>query len=212
MKFILGKKIAMAQVWDAKGRVVPVTVVKAGPCYITQVKTKDKDGYEAVQIGFSPKDDAGTESGKFKKMTKAMQGHLKDLPAVRIIKEYRIPAGEIKRGDVFDVSVFSPGDVVKVSGTSKGKGFQGVVKRHGFHGSPKTHGHKDQLRMPGSIGAGGVQHVRKGQRMAGRMGGENTTVLNLEVIQVDKEKNQLLIKGAIPGARGGTVMIYKSTI
>ena len=164
MKCILGKKLDMTQVWDYKGRVTPVTIVKAGPCYVTQVKTKAKDGYEAVQLGFAA---FGTTT--LKKMTKAMQGHLKDLPALSRLREHRISGSELKRGDVIDVAIFSPGDMVRVVGTSKGKGFQGVVKRHGFHGSPKTHGHKDQLRMPGSIGAGGVHHVRKGMRMAGGM-------------------------------------------
>lgn len=187
----------MTQVWDEKGRVVPVTIVQAGPCYITQVKTKDKDGYEAVQLG----------SGLKKQLTKPLRGHLKELPQLRWLREIMIHDAEVKRGDVLDVSMFAPGDKVKVTGVSKGKGFQGVVKRHGFHGSPATHGHKDQLRMPGSIGAGGVQHVRKGQRMAGRMGGGNVTVANLQIMEVDKDKNQLLIKGAIPGARGGLVVI-----
>jgi len=202
MKAILGKKLNMTQIWNAEGKVVPVTVIEAGPCTVTQVKSAEKDGYAAVQLGF----------GNKKKITKPLQGHLKNLPRLRWFREVRcqvsgVSGSEVKRGDAVDVSIFAPGDIVKVSGTSKGKGFQGVVKRHGFHGSPATHGHKDQLRMPGSIGSGGVQKVFKGTRMAGRMGGERATVSNLEVVAVDKEKNQLMIKGAVPGARGGLVVI-----
>lgn len=197
MKFILGKKIAMTQVWDVQGRVVPVTVVEAGPCTVVQVKTNEKDGYRTVQLGFGVK----------KKLTKPMRGHFKDLPQFRWLREGEISVEGIKRGDIINTDVFSPGDKIKVIGTSKGKGFQGVVKRHGFHGSPASHGHKDQLRMPGSIGAGGVQHVFKGTRMAGRMGGERVTMSNLEIIEVNKDKNQLIIKGAIPGARNSLVMI-----
>lgn len=189
----------MTQTWTEKGRVVPVTVIEAGPCIVTQVKTKEDDGYEAVQIGFGFK----------KKETKPMKGHLKELPALRTLREFRGAPGEMKRGDTLDVSVFAPGDTVKVTGISKGKGFQGVVKRHGFHGHPPTHGHKDQERMPGAIGAGGVQHVRKGQRMAGRMGGDRVTVSNLKIVAVDKETNRLLVKGAVPGARNSFLMIYQ---
>ncbi len=197
MKYIIGKKIEMSQIWNAQGQVVPVTVVEAQPGVVTQVKTLDKDGYTALQLGF----------GVRKKLTKPMQGHLKDLPSVRVLKEFSGGTENLKRGDTVDVSLFSPGDKVKVTGVSKGKGFQGVVRRHGFHGSPATHGHKDQLRMPGAISAGGVQHVFKGTRMAGRMGGGEVTVSNLEIVAVDKDKNRLMIKGAIPGARGSLVAI-----
>mgnify|MGYP001617378764 CR=1 FL=1 len=199
MKYILGKKVEMTQTWTEKGRVVPVTIIEAGPCTVTYVRSQEKDGYSAVQLGF----------GVQKNPTKPMKGHLKEFSAMRFLREFRGDIGEAKRGDVIDVSVFAPGDIVKVTGVSKGKGFQGVVKRHGFHGHPATHGHKDQLRMPGAIGAGGVQHVRKGKRMAGRMGGERSTVSNLKVIAVDKEKNRLLLTGAVPGARNSLVMIYQ---
>ena len=199
MKCILGKKLEMTQTWTEKGRVVPITVIEAGPCTVAQIKTKERDGYGAVQFGFGTK----------KHLTKPMKGHLKELPALRALREFRGDPGELRRGDTLDVSVFSPGDIVKVTGISKGKGFQGVVKRHGFHVHPSTHGHKDQERMPGAIGAGGVQHVRKGQRMAGRMGGERVTVRNLKIVAIDKEKNRLLVKGAVPGARNSLVMIYQ---
>lgn len=190
----------MTQTWTEKGRVVPVTLIEAGPCVVTQVKTKEKDGYTAVQVGFGTK--------KIKNVSKALKGHYKELPPSNFVKEFRgEPAEGVSRGSQIDVSVFAPGELVKVIGISKGKGFQGVVKRHKFHGHPATHGHKDQLRMPGAIGAGGLQHVRKGMRMAGRMGGEQVTVRNLKVVSVDKEKNQLVLRGAVPGARGSLLTI-----
>jgi len=198
MKFILGKKLNMAQVFQKEGQVVPVTVVKAGPCMITQIKQKEKDGYMAVQIGFDKK----------KKLTKPLLGHLKNLPNFRYLKEFRLKKEEnLQKGREITAKIFQAGDQVKVIGISKGKGFQGVVKRHGFHGSPASHGHKDQLRMPGSIGATYPQRVIKGRRMAGRMGGERISVKNLEIIDVDSDKNYLYIKGAVPGARNSLVLI-----
>ena len=192
----------MTQLYQEDGTVVPVTAVLALPNVVTQVKsTETKDGYNAVQVGF----------GVSKKPGKAQAGHLKDLPAVKTVREFRVADGaetEVKRGDVITVEAFVAGDAVNVTGTSKGKGFQGVVKRHGFHGSPKTHGHKDQERMPGSIGAGGVQRVFKGVRMAGHMGDEQVTVSGLEVVAIDAEKNILYVKGALPGARHSLVMVY----
>ncbi len=208
MKYILGRKIEMAQTWTEKGRVVPVTIIEAGPCVVTQIRTKEKDGYTAVQVGFSAKGGSASGGGKVKNVSKALKGHYKELTPMRFVKEFRGEAQEgMTRGSQIDVSVFTPGELVKVTGVSKGMGFQGVVKRHRFHGHPATHGHKDQLRMPGAIGAGGLQHVRKGMRMAGRMGGEQVTVRNLKVISVDKEKNHLILKGAVPGARNSLVMI-----
>lgn len=197
MKFILGKKLEMSQVFGQDGNVIPVTLVQAGPCHVTQVKTVEKDGYAAVQVGFLPA----------KKLSKPEEGHLKDLPKLQVLREFRVD-GEVslKRGDVIDAATFQPGDVVEVSGTSKGKGFQGVVKRHGFHGHPTSHGHKDQARMPGSIGAGGVQHVLKGRRMAGRMGNEEVTVKNLKVVEV-RDGGILAVKGAVPGARNTVIAI-----
>lgn len=202
MKFIVGKKIEMTQIYREDGTVIPVTAVLAMPNVITQVKSvSSKDGYDAVQVGF----------GVAKKTGKSLSGHLKGLVPVKAVKEFRVKKEDtesLKRGDTITVSVFVEGDEVKVSGTSKGKGFQGVVKRHGFHGSPKTHGHKDQLRMPGSIGAGGVQRVFKGRKMAGQMGNEQVTVSGLKVISIDEINNILYIKGAVPGARNGLVYIF----
>jgi len=197
MKCILAKKLEMAQVFRPDGTVVPVTLVQAGPCVVTQVKTKETDGYTAVQLGFMPT----------KHVAKPQVGHLKDLQQFQIMREFRVDdVSAFKRGDVIEASSFVIGDDVDVSGTSKGKGFQGVVKRHGFHGHPATHGHKDQLRMPGSIGAGGVQHVLKGRRMAGRMGGDTVTVKNLEVVEI-RDQGILALKGAVPGARNAVIEI-----
>lgn len=201
MKFILGKKLGMTQKFLDDGTVAPVTAIIAGPCAVTQVKTVAKDGYEAIQIGFCVKN----------KLNKPQFGHLKGLDNFRYLKEFCLNelrgAENLKRGDVITVNNFQVGDLVKVSGISKGKGFQGVVKRHGFAGSPATHGHKDQLRMPGSIGSTGPQRVFKGMRMAGRMGNSRITVKNLKVIEINKDKNIIFIKGAIPGARNGLVEI-----
>lgn len=183
------------------GTVVPVTAVLAGPCTITQIRTSEKDGYKAVQIGFLVKN----------KLNKPESGHLKGLDKFRYLKEFRVDSfdgkEELKRGDEINVENFVVGDIIKVSGTSKGKGFQGVVRRHGFAGGPASHGHKDQLRMPGSIGATGPARVFKGMRMPGHMGDCRTTVKNLKVIEIDKNKNIIFVKGAIPGARNGLVEI-----
>jgi len=188
----------MTQRFQADGTMTPVTVVAAGPCPVTMVKTKEKDGYTAVQVGF----------GESKKLSKAEKGRVKGLAQVRTLREFRVQ-GEIpvKRGDVITAAVFQPGDSVNVVGTSKGKGFQGVVKRHGFKGSRATHGNKDQLRMPGSIGATAPQRVIKGMRMGGHMGNARITVHNLEVVEVDAEKNLIFLKGAVPGARNGMVLL-----
>ncbi len=196
---MLGTKGKMTQVFDEKGVVSAATVVNAGPLTVTQVKNKEVDGYDAVQLGM------GTRAGK--NLGKAVLGHLKDLPNARFIRENRQEAGELKRGDTIDISIFVPGDVVEVSAISKGKGFQGVVKRHGFSGGPRSHGQKNKERAPGSIGGGGRAggRVVKGMRMGGRMGGDRITVTNLRVLQVDAANNQILISGAIPG-RPGTVV------
>lgn len=200
MKFILGKKIEMTQKLREDGSVVPVTVVKAGPCYVTQIKNQEKDGYQAIQVGYQ----------LAKKLNKPLSGHLKDKFKAQYLKELRLTSQDKQDfaiGQKITADVFQPGDIISVSGVSKGKGFQGVVKRHGFHGHNTTHGTKDQVRHPGAIGAGGPQHVFKDMRMAGRMGGERITVLNLEVIEVDPIKNLIYIKGAVPGARNTLVEI-----
>jgi len=198
MKFIIGKKLEMSQRYRPNGEVVPVTMVKVEPCTVTQVKTSDKDGYVAIQLG------AGTK----KRIGKAQAGHLGKNGALGTLREFRVQETEgISVGMKCNETAFEPGDVVQVTGISKGKGFQGVVKRHGFHGSPASHGHKDQLRMPGSIGSTGPQRVFKGTRMAGHMGSERVTVKNLEVVTIESEDHHLAIKGAIPGARGSLVLV-----
>ncbi len=195
MKFILAKKMQMSQVFRPDGTVVPVTLLQAGPCVVTQVKDEERDGYRAIQVGF-----AETK----KPVSKPKANHLKGLPMFRILREFRLEdAGELKRGDTIEASQFEPGDRVQVTGISKGKGFQGVVKRHGFAGSPATHGHKDQLRMPGSIGATGVQRVYKGLKMPGRMGNAQVTVKNLEI--VDVKDGVIAVKGAVPGSRNSII-------
>lgn len=196
-KFILGRKLNMTQKFTEDGNVQAVTVVEAGPCTVVQVKD-EADGYQAVQLGY----------GQTRKINKPLAGHLKGLNNFRYLKEFRVNNTEIfTRGKVIDVSSFIVGDILKVTAVSKGKGFQGVVKRHGFHGAPASHGHKDQLRMPGSIGATDSARVFKGTRMGGRMGGNTVTVDNLKVIEVDTEKNLIYIQGAVPGARNALVQI-----
>ena len=198
MKYILGKKIEMSQVWKNE-EVVPVTKIQAGPCVVVQVKTEKNDSYEAVQVGYGKR--------KEKNINKPQKNHTKGLGNFKYLREFRVETGELKKGDVINVETFEPGDTVQVIGVSKGRGFQGVVKRHGFHGQNASHGTKDQLRMPGSAGATGPAHVFKGMRMPGRMGNDQVTIKNLEIVEVDKEKNELLIKGAVPGARNGLVLI-----
>jgi len=199
MKYILGTKEEMTQIFTDDGRAVPVTVVSAGPVVVTQVKTEERDGYTAVQVGFAPQSE--------KRVNKAMKGHLKEKGTFRVLREFRISGDMPEEGSTIDVSVFAEGDTVSVSGVSKGKGFQGVVKRHGFHGGPRSHGQKHSEREPGSIGATGPQKVLKGTRMAGRMGGERVTVKNLKVVGVNTEKGILLIAGAVPGRRGSVLEI-----
>lgn len=202
MKIILGTKEKMSQVFGEDGKVYPVTVIKAGPIVVTQVKNKDKDGYEAVQVGFGEK--------KSHKINKSQKGHFKDLGNFRFVKEFRTEINpETKIGLKIDASSFSVGDVVSISSFSKGKGFQGVVKRHGFSGGPRTHGQKHSEREPGSIGGGARAggRVAKGMRMGGRMGGDRVTIKNVKVIQVNPEINEILVKGGVPGRRGTLVEI-----
>ena len=196
-KFMLGTKGRMTQVFDEKGVVSAATIVVAGPITVTQVKAQEKDGYAAVQAGFISK--------KEKKVNKAQTAK-----PFRFLREFSLEGGAtFEAGQKIDVSMFIPGDVVTVSAVSKGKGFQGVVKRHGFRGGPRSHGQKNKERAPGSIGGGGRAggRVIKGMRMAGRMGGDRITVKNLKVLQVDVETNTLLISGAIPGRPGTLVEI-----
>ena len=201
MKFILGKKIGMTQVFSPEGDILPVTRVLAGPCQIVQIKNAGKDNIVAVEVGF--------EDVKDFRLNKPKAGHLKDLNAVRFLRSFETESVDgLNRGDVINADIFAAGEVVAVEGTSKGRGFAGVVKRHGFHGAPATHGHKHDLRAPGSIGAGGVQRVFKGMRMAGRMGGAPVTVKNLQIVEVHPETNEIYIKGAVPGARNGLIKIF----
>lgn len=205
MTGILGKKIGMTTIFADDGNAIPCTVIEAGPCYVTQIMSKDKHGYESVQLGFEEK--------KEKNSTKPLIGKFKKVktPVLRHIKEFRdFPAENIKEGDIVKVEMFKEGDTVKVTGTSKGKGFQGVVKRHGFGGGQRTHGQSDRQRAPGSIGGSSYpSRVFKGQRMAGRMGGDTITVRNLKVVKVFNDSNLILIKGAVPGTKTGLVEIYK---
>ena len=201
MKFILGKKENMTEYFSPEGVVVPVTIISAPPITVTRVFEKSKDGYNSIQVG------AGTQ--KKQRINKARTGQMKG-GLYETLKEFRlkpIDSSSVKEGDIIDVSSFVPGDKLQVSSVSKGKGFQGVVKRHGFGGGPRSHGQKHSEREPGSIGGGLRTHVPKGMRMAGRMGSDRITYKNLKVVMVDKENNTMLIKGALPGRRGSLVEI-----
>ncbi|KXK05749.1 MAG: 50S ribosomal protein L3 [Ignavibacteriaceae bacterium] len=202
---ILGKKLGMTTFFTDNGEAVPCTVIEAGPCHITQIKTLEKDGYNAVQLGFGTKHEKNVNKPQrvvFSKLNIAPQRYLHE------IRDY--PVSEEKPGDSIKVNLFKSGDKVKVSGISKGKGFQGVMKRHGFGGGVQTHGQSDRSRAPGSIGQSSYpSRVFKGLKMAGRMGGNKTTVRNLKVIKVFDDSNLLLIKGAVPGAINSLVEILK---
>jgi large subunit ribosomal protein L3 len=208
MKGILGKKVGMTQVFSEQGEVIPVTVIEAGPCFVAQIKTLERDGYTAVQLGF--------EETKPKHLTQPQIQHLQksNLPALRHLREIRIATEDLahfEEGQQVKVDVFQPGEYVDVTGTSKGKGFAGVVKRHGFRGGPKTHGQSDRQRAPGSIGACTTPgRVFKGKRMPGRMGGERVTIQGLEVVLVDPERNLLAVRGSVPGAKSGLLMIQQA--
>lgn len=203
MKFIIGYKQEMTQQYREDGTVVPVTIVKAEPAVVTQVKNTEKDGYQSVQIGIGTRNKVGkSQAGHLKTVLKDGRKPFHRLQEVRVED-----ASGFQVGDTITVKTFAAGDKVAVTGRSKGKGFQGVVKRHNFGGSPASHGHKDQLRMPGSIGAQDPQRVFKGMKMAGRMGGDRITVKNLEIVSLDEENNLLFVKGALPGARNSMIMI-----
>ncbi len=200
---ILGKKVGMTQVFQDEGAVVAVTAIEAGPCTVTQIKTKAKEGYDAVQLGFGPA----------KRINRPQRGHLKKLGPYKHLREFRVEdASKIQLGDSVDVGIFHPGDLVDVIGTSKGRGFAGVVKRYHFAGGSKTHGQSDRHRAPGSIGAGtDPGRVIKGLKMAGHMGDERVTVQKLQVVKADPERNLLLVRGAVPGARNGLLIVRKSS-
>jgi large subunit ribosomal protein L3 len=208
MKGIIGKKVGMTQIFDDRGEVIPVTVIEAGPCFVAQIKTVERDGYTAIQMGF--------EEIKPKRLTQPQLKHLQksNLPALRHLREFRMAPDEmadLEEGQKITVDIFEAGEFVDVTGVSKGRGFAGVVKRHGFRGGPKTHGQSDRHRAPGSIGACYTPgRVFKGKRMPGRMGGERVTVQNLQVVTVDPERNLLAIRGAIPGARNGLVVVRQA--
>ena len=199
---LIGKKIGMTQVFRPDGRAEAVTALEAGPCVVTQIKTMVKDGYDALQVGF----------GKVRHINKPKEGHLKGTGPFRYLRE--VPTeelGDLQVGKQLDVSLFAVGDRVNVTGTSKGRGFAGGIKRHGFHGGPKTHGQSDRHRAPGSIGAGTTPgRVLKGQKMSGHMGNHRVTTKNLEVIEVDPDRNLLLLRGGVPGARNSLIIIRKA--
>ncbi|MBC7254742.1 MAG: 50S ribosomal protein L3 [Chloroflexi bacterium] len=198
-KGLLGKKIGMTRLFTEKGEVQPVTIIQLGPCYVTQVKTVATDGYNAIQIGYGHKP----------RLNKPEAGHLGANPPLRYLREIRTDdAAEYQVGQVIDVSLFQPGDLVDVTGTSKGKGFAGAVKRYGFRGGPKTHGQSDRHRAVGSIGSTTTPgRVFKGLRAPGHMGNRRTTVLNLEVVKVDVERNLIAVRGAVPGPTGGLLLV-----
>jgi large subunit ribosomal protein L3 len=201
-KGLIGKKLGMTQVFTDDGNAVPVTIIEAGPCFVTQIRTVANDGYSAVQIGF--------EEVKEKKLTGGQLGHLKrnDLPTLRYLREFRTSTPEVKAGDKVDVAQFEVGKRVDVVGFSKGKGFAGAMKRHNFRGGPKTHGQSDRGRAPGSVGATTTPgRVFKGKKMAGHMGNERVSSQNLKVVLVDVEKNLIGVNGSVPGPRGGLVVI-----
>jgi len=187
-KFLLGKKLGMSQIFDQVGNEIPVTLIEAGPCFITQIKTKDKDGYESIQVGFIKKD---------KKIKKTEKGK-----EFKHLREFKIQNTQYKIQDTIDTSIFQEGDLVKVSGISKGKGFAGAVKKEGVHGKNKTHGTKHEERQTGSTGPSRPSRVTKGVKMAGRMGYKRVSVKNVKIAKIDKENNIIAVKGAVPGAKG----------
>ena len=208
MKGILGKKIGMTQIFNERGEVIPVTVIEAGPCFVAQIKSIERDGYSAIQLGF--------EEVKPKRLNKPELQHLRksDLPPLRYLREIRMneeDTARFKEGQKVTVDLFEAGEYVDVTGTSKGRGFAGVVKRHGFRGGPTTHGQSDRLRAPGSIGACKTPgRIMKGKRMPGHMGNERVTVQGLEVMMVDPERNLLVVRGAVPGAQNGLLLIRQA--
>ncbi len=202
LKAFLGKKIGMTQVFNDAGQVVPVTIIEAGPCAVTQIRTADRDGYESVQLGF----------GRVRKPNKPEAGHLRGSQIGRRLQEVQADSvGEFEVGQTVSVDIFEPGEIVDVIGKSKGRGFAGTMKRHGFAGGPRTHGQSDRQRAPGSIGGGTTPgRVFKGLKMAGHMGNRRVTTKGLEVVRVDAERNLLMVKGGVPGAPNSPVTIRKT--
>ena len=202
LRAFLGKKIGMTQIYAEGGNVVPVTVIQAGPCFVTQIRTQETDGYEAVQIGFD----------EVKKLNKPRAGHLKNSKMVRFLREVKADnSSELTVGQQINVDIFVPGEFVDVIGKSKGRGFAGTVKRHGFSGGDRTHGQSDRMRAPGSIGGGTTPgRVYKGMKMSGHMGNVRITVKKLEVVQVDLERNLLIVKGAVPGGPNSLLTVRKT--
>ncbi len=205
LKGLIGKKIGMTQIFDEAGVAYPVTIIEAGPCYVTQIRRPERDGYSAVQLGFGEVNP--------KRLTGGQLGHLKakDLPPLRVLREFRAKTPEISVGEAIKVDVFSVGERVDVTGTSKGKGFAGGVKRYHFAGGPKTHGQSDRHRAPGSRGSGTTPgRVYKGSRGPGHMGNERVTEQSLKVVMVDAERNLIGVHGAVPGPKGGLVVIKEA--
>ena len=207
LKGLIGKKIGMTQIFDENGAAIPVTVIEAGTCYVTQVRTVESDGYSAVQLGFG--------EVKPKRLTGGQLGHLKrnnlNIPPLKFLREFRVKNPEVVEGDKVSVEVFVQGDHVDIVGTTKGRGFQGAVKRHGFAGGPKTHGQSDRHRAPGSRGAGTTPgRTYKGARGPGHMGNDRVTSQNLKVVLLDAERNLIGVRGSVPGPRGGLVLIKEA--
>jgi large subunit ribosomal protein L3 len=205
LKGLIGKKIGMTQIFDENGSAVPVTIIEAGPCFVTQVRTPEKEGYSAVQLGF--------DEVKPKRLSGGELGHLKkgNIPPLRFVREFAVKDPQVSIGDQIKVDLFATGDFVDVIGTSKGKGFQGGVKRYHFQGGPATHGQSDRERAPGSRGSGTTPgRVYKGARGAGHMGNDRVTAQNLKVVLVDVERNLIGVRGAVPGARNGLVMVKEA--
>jgi large subunit ribosomal protein L3 len=201
-KGLIGKKIGMTQIFDERGAAIPITVIEAGPCYVTQLRNQETDGYSAVQLGF--------EEVKPNRITNGEKGHLKrnNLPPLRFLREFRVKDPQVAEGDKVTVDLFALGELVDVVGTSKGRGFQGGVKRYNFRGGQKTHDQSDRMRAPGSRGSGTTPgRVFKGSRGPGHMGNDRVTVQNLKVAFIDAERNLIGVKGAVPGSRGGLVTI-----
>lgn len=218
MKGIIGRKMGMTQIFNENGDAIPVTVIQAGPCYVTQIRTLENDGYRAIQLGF---EQVANRRNNTSRLNKPSQGHLRrkglgePLPDLRVLREFRVRNDEdvtVTEGGSITVQVFTKGDFVDVVGTSKGRGFAGTIKRHNFNRQPKTHGQSDRERAPGAISSGTTPgRVRKGTRMAGHMGDERVTIKNLEVILIDPDNHVLAVRGSVPGAKGGLLLIKQSS-